>query len=400
MTNDPNSMATKTIPRSTNTVIIGGGIVGSMVAYFLKKFDPGRDILLLERSHIGLGSTGHSASAFRLQFTREFNVKLCQLSRKLYLTEVAEVFGQVPLISNGYLFLKETEKQLEESFWHVRNQRNWGVPVEVLSAQQIKERYPFIDTERVNGGTFCPDDGFIRSPAEIAKAAAERAEEMGVEIITKTSVLQLGTKDGEVRRILTDRGEIEVNTVINCAGAWSSIISGSANSYLPVKPVPRQLSFAKDVKDIPLETCPMIIAPNKAYCRPEGVSLMLGYAPDDTLPTFVPTYDYKLAVKTVTMLAEFIPTLLDAGLADHGDAGLYEVTHDHNALIGRDPWLRGLFHCTGFSGHGVMQGPGAALLLCELILHGETHSMDKAVFSGLSTERLKKGLTLPEDAVI
>lgn len=77
-----------------------------------------------------------------------------------------------------------------------------------------------------------------------------------------------------------------------------------------------------------------------------------------------------------------------------------EVTPDHNALIGPDTQLRGLFHCAGFSGHGVMQAPGAALLLCELILHGETRSMEKDLFAGLSTERLKSGIFLPEEAVI
>jgi sarcosine oxidase subunit beta len=400
MDNIPNPRPSKSIPHHANTAIIGGGIVGSMVAYFLKKFDPGRDIVLVERSHLGSGSTGHSASAFRLQFRREFNVRLCQLSRTLYLTEISDLCGQIPLVSSGYLFLKETSTQLEQCLQDVRNQRDWGVPVEILSARQIKERFPFIDAAKVSGGTFCSLDGFIRSPAEIAKAAVEKAVEMGVEVFTKTKVLGVETKDEEVRLLLTDRGEIEVKTVINCAGAWSNHISSSADSYLPIKPVPRQLSFAKEVKEIPLEMCPMVITPNEAYFRPEGGALMLGYAPPDTPPDFKATYDQELAWETVKRLSEFIPAFLEAGIADHGDAGLYEVTPDHNALIGPDTRLRGLFHCAGFSGHGVMQAPGAALLLCELILHGETRSMEKALFSGLSTERLKSGIFLPEDAVI
>lgn len=400
MDNVPSPRPSKSVPQRAHTAIIGGGMVGSMVAYFLKKLDPGRDIILIERSHLGSGSTGHSASAFRLQFRREFNVRLCQLSRELYLTEIGEIYGQVPLVSSGYLFLKETSAQLEQCLEHVLNQRDWGVPVEILSPRQIRERFPFIDADRVSGGTFCPLDGFIRSPAEIAKATVEKAVEMGVEVFTKTKVMGVETKDEEVRLLLTDRGEIEVETVINCAGAWSNHISSSADSYLPIKPVPRQLSFAKEVKEIPLETCPMVITPNQAYFRPEGGTLMLGYAPPDTLPNFKPTYDQELAWETVKRLSEFIPAFLEAGIADRGDAGLYEVTPDHNALIGSDPRLRGLFHCAGFSGHGVMQGPGAALLLCELILHGETRSMEKALFSGLSTERLKSGIFLPEEAVI
>jgi glycine/D-amino acid oxidase-like deaminating enzyme len=99
------------------------------------------------------------------------------------------------------------------------------------------------------------------------------------------------------------------------------------------------------------------------------------------------------------MVANYVPVLADAEIKD-GDCGLYEVSPDHNAIIGEDPQIRNLYYCTGFSGHGVMHSPGAARLLSELIVRGRVHSIRPDMFQGVSAERLYTESYEPEYAVI
>jgi sarcosine oxidase subunit beta len=368
-----------------------------MTAYQLLELDPDLRIALIERSHVASGSTGHSAACFRAQFTRQFNVELSLLSRRFYKEQIADLIGADPLVGNGYLFLQETHEQMLNAFRHASNQRQWGVPVEVVTPGEIKERFPHIAPDRVVGGTFCQLDGFIKDPASIAQAVAEHLLGRGVALCTRTNVFSI-EKDVSFR-VHTSRGDIQAETVIICAGAWSGSLAVSLGTYLPVIPVPRQLTFTTPFDGIDRATCPMTVTPDGAYLRPNGNHFFLGYAPPDTSPSYRPIYNEELSWKTTEMLVKYVPALADAEIKD-GDCGLYEVSPDHNAIIGEDPHVRRLYYCTGFSGHGVMHSPGAARLLAEIIVCGHVRSMTPQMFSGVSTARLTTRNYMAEHAVI
>jgi sarcosine oxidase, subunit beta len=390
-----------TFPTHADIIIIGAGIVGAVLAYLLTKVARRRKVVVLERGEIGGGSTQASAACFRHQFTRIFNVQLNQISFRLYKTEIARVLGYDPLKTVGYLFLKRTTAQLIEAMKQAANQRGWNVEVETLLPDAIRDRFPFVNVDKISGATFGAQDGFIKSPASIAAALMEAAAEQGVEIVQRAEVHKVDAKYGDVRSVQTSRGTIEAPIVVNCAGAWAAQIAASAGSYLPVQPIPRQLTLANPVPSIPRETCPMVITPDGAYFRPEGSTLMMGYAPPDTPPSFNAEYDRELAVLTVEKLVEYVPALAEAEIRPHGISGLYEVTPDHNALIGRDAHVRGLYHCAGFSGHGIMQGPGAAQILVELLEYDEVRSLHPMIYAPLRADRFSgHGFSWREDNII
>lgn len=389
------------LPAFADVTIVGAGIAGASLAYLLAAL--GRmKILVLDRGEVGGGSTQFSAACFRQQFTRVFNVMLNRISFDLYRTEFARVLGYQPLKPVGYLFLKRTAAQMNEALKHAAEQRGWGVKVEALDPDAIRERFPFITVDKIAGAIFGADDGFIRSPASIAAALAEAATARGVDVVQRVELRSIETKFGSVQRIHTSRGTVETPVVVNCAGAWSSLVAASAGSYVPVKPIPRQLTFVNPVPGIPLDTCPMVIVPDGAYFRPEGQTLMLGFAPPDTPASFHAIYDPDLALQTVERLAEYVPALAEAEIRPQGICGLYETTPDHNALIGPDAHVRGLYHCTGFSGHGIMQSPGAAQLMVELLDRGEVSSLHPIVYAPLRADRFERsgGVSWPEDTVI
>lgn len=396
-----NRASSSPVPPYADVVIIGEGIAGTSVGYKLARTATHRKIVMIDRGEVGNGSTQYSAACFRHQFTRIANVQLNQISFDLYRNDFAHILGYDPLKTVGYLFLKRTRAQMEEAVKHAANQRGWGVDVEILTPDAIQQRWPFIDISKITGAIFGPQDGFIKSPATIAAVLAEAASNSGVKVFQRVEVHKIDTKFGDVQRVHTSRGTIETSVVINCAGAWSSLIAASAGSYLPVKPVPRQLTLANPVKAIPLEHCPMVITPGGAYFRPEGQTLMMGFAPPDTPPSFHAEYDQDLALRTVEQLAEYVPTLAEAEIRPHGVCGLYETTPDHNALIGADAHVRGLYHCAGFSGHGIMQSPGAAQLIVELLEYGEVRSLHSMIYAPLRADRFERfGISWPEDNVI
>jgi sarcosine oxidase, subunit beta len=377
----------KSLPATADVVIIGAGIAGVMTAHQLLHLDPDLRVLIIERSHVASGSTSHSAACFRAQFTRQFNVEISLLSRKLYKNEIADIIGAEPLVESGYLFLQETEDQLVEALYRAEQQSIWGVPVDVMSAGEIKERFSYIDSSRVVGGTFCQFDGFIKDPASITQAVAEHLEGRGVTLCTKTTVFMTSIERDLSFRVQTSKGDVRAKVVIICAGAWSGPLASHLGTYLPVAPVPRQLTFTAPFYGIDGTSCPMTITPCGAYLRPNGNHFFLGYAPRETKSSYRAIYDEELAWRTVEMVANYIPVLENAEIKD-GDCGLYEVSPDHNAIIGEDPHVRNLFYCTGFSGHGVMHSPGAARLLSELIVHGRVRSISPEMYRGVCPERL------------
>jgi len=268
-----------------------------------------------------------------------------------------------------------------------------------LSQAEIKERFPHVDAQRVSGGTFCGIDGFIKDPASIALTVSEHLEERGVIVCKKTTVFDIQPEDGAIVRVRTSLGDITTTKVVVCAGAWSGPLAVSVGTYLDVLPFPRQLTFTSSFTGIARESCPMTITPTGAYIRPNRDHFYLGYAPPNTQPSFRPRYDESLQWQTVEMLAEYMPVLADAEIRG-GDCGLYEVSMDHNAIIGDDPQVPGLYYLTGFSGHGIMHAPGAALLLAELIVYGQVRSLSPEMFKGLSAERISSRIYFPESAVI
>lgn len=397
-TNAPESSI---LPAFADVTIVGAGIAGASLAYLLAALRRLK-ILVLDRGEVGGGSTQFSAACFRQQFTRVFNVMLNRISFDLYRTEFARVLGYQPLKPVGYLFLKRTAAQMNEALKHAAEQRGWGVKVEALDPDAIRERFPFIKADKIAGGIFGADDGFIRSPASIAAALAEAATARGVDVVQRVELRSIEAKFGSVQRIHTAQGSVETPVVVNCAGAWSSRVAASAGSYVPVKPIPRQLTLVNPVPGIPLDTCPMVIVPDGAYFRPEGRTLMMGFAPPNTPASFHAEYDPDLALQTVELLAEYVPAIAEAEIRPKGICGLYETTPDHNALIGADAHVRGLYHCTGFSGHGIMQAPGAAQLMVELLDRGQVSSLHPIIYAPLRADRFERygGVSWPEDTVI
>jgi len=375
-------------------VVIGAGIMGCSVAYYLAERGAGR-VLILERDEIARGSTADAAGGVRLQFSTETNIVLSKMSFDVW-EHFEELFGvDINLHQQGYLFLLTRADEVPIFQTNLVLQRAYDIPVRWVSPEEIRELNPAVRVDDVLGGTFCPRDGWC-DPYSATMGFAQAARRLGVEIREGAPVTGFETASGHLRAILTPTDRIETNRAVICAGAWTQEVGRMAGVELPVVPY-RRMSFVTERFELVPNTIPMTIEfATSLYLHPEGDGFLFGMANPDEPPGFDKRVDDGWMARTVEALCRRAPVFEHARIK-RGWAGFYEVTPDHNPLLGPVEEVDGLYVAAGFSGHGFMHGPAVGQCMAELILHGEAQAAD---ISGFAPGRFRAGKLFRELNVI
>jgi sarcosine oxidase subunit beta len=355
-------------------VIIGGGIMGMSTAYHLAKRGC-RDIVVLESGEMfGLGSTGLNAGGVRYQFSTAVNIELSKLSIGMMERFADEMGQEVALRRCGYLFLLDSENDLSRFRGNVELQNQHGVPSEVLDVDEIAARVPEFDLTGILGGTWCPRDGLV-DPHGLLQGYISCARKLGVTLETRAPATTIDVADGHVHRIVTPQGAIETPTIVIAAGPWSGQVGALAGIDLPIQPVRRQIAVTNPMPRLRSDF-PFVIDFSRAlYFHREGAGILTGMSNRDEPPGFDTSVDEEWRLTHLENAVARLPMLADADLLAEW-AGLYEVTPDDQPILGRLPQADGLFVVAGFSGHGLMHGPAAGLLLAEEILDGRARTID------------------------
>ena len=380
-------------------LIIGGGVIGCSIAYHLTKRGC-RNVVVVERNTIGSGSTAKAAGGFRQQFSYETNVRLAMYSinffehfhERLELPPDAEGvdFHQI-----GYLFLLSTPEAFTTFERSAALQQRLGLPVEVLTPEQVGCRWPWLSVHDLVGATYCPTDGYGR-PHNVMQAFATQAQRLGASFVEGAEVSAITRKAARIMTVETNQGSFSPGSVIICAGPWSGELGRLAGVEIPVQPL-RRMCFVTDPFDAIPQDAPMTIEmPNTFHFRPEGAGFMLGTSDQDEPYGFHTTMRWEWLERVMEDAAKRVPVLEQAKI-HHGWAGLYETSPDHNAILGPIPGVENLLVATGFSGHGVMQSPATGMIMSEFILDGKAHTLD---VSDLGIERFSTGRLHPENHVI
>ncbi|MFE0020159.1 NAD(P)/FAD-dependent oxidoreductase [Amycolatopsis sp. NPDC059021] len=361
-------MPVPAVPPSASVVIIGGGVIGTSIAFHLAEAGAG-DVVLLERAELGSGSTCKAAGGVRAQFSDELNIQLGARSLEAF-TRFGQRPGQeIDLHRVGYLFLLSTSDDVAAFERDVALQNELGVTSRMIDVEEARRLSPLIDTGGLLGAAFSPDDGHC-TPESVVLGYATAARRLGATLLTGTSVLDIETEGDEARTVVTDCGRIRAGTVICAAGAWSAAIGELAGVALPVTPVRRQVLFSEPMPELP-EAVPFTIDfASSFYFHREGRGLLLGMSDPEEEPGFRLGYSDDWLPRFGAAMARRAPALADVGLRP-GWAGLYEVTPDHNALIGRAASPSNFLYATGFSGHGFLQAPAVGEVLRDLCLGRE-----------------------------
>ena len=370
--------------KTADVVIIGGGVIGVSIAYHLAMKRVGR-IILLEKGQLGEGSTSRCVGGIRTQFSTEINIFFSLESIKTF-ERFEEEFGINPEFKRiGYLFLATTELEMGVFKENIKLQRKLGIPVELLNPNEIKARWPYLRVDDILGGTFCPWDGYA-GPNEVLSGFVSGAKKAGVGIYEGTEVLGILLSKGKVNGVKTKREEISTPIVVNAGGPFASVIGEMAGVKIPVKPLRRQI-FITAPFHLTNQTIPLTIDFHRGwYFRREVDGLLLS-GPLDSEPSFNLGIDYEAMAETSENAIYRVPALERAHIA-RGWAGLYEISPDHHAILGKVPEVEGFILANGFSGHGFQHSPAVGKVIAELIVEGKPTTID---ISPLSIERFEKG---------
>ena len=380
---------------SADVVIIGGGIMGMSTAYHLAKRGC-RNVVVLERSEMfGLGSTGLNAGGVRYQFSTAVNIELSKLSIGM-MEHFAEEMGQeVALRRCGYLFMLDSPADVERFRCNVELQNQHDVPSRMLAVEAIAELVPEFDLTGVIAGTWCPRDGLV-DPHGLLQGYVSQARKLGVTLQTNAPVTAIDRVGAGVHRVTTPSGVFETPAVVIAAGPWSAQVGALAGIELPIQPIRRQIAVTNPMPGLRADF-PFVIDFSRAlYFHREGAGILTGMSNRNEQPGFDTTVDESWRLTHLENAVARLPMLADADLLAEW-AGLYEVTPDDQPILGRLPHADGVFVVAGFSGHGLMHGPGAGLLMAEEILDGRARTID---IDPLRWDRFANGTTAGEFNVV
>jgi len=355
-----------------SVVIVGGGVVGASIAFHLAEAGV-EDVLLLERAELGSGATGKGAGGVRAMFSDELNVRIGMRSLEAWGAFGERPGAEIDLRRVGYLFLLSSAAEVSQFERSVEMQNELGLPSRMVSVDEAAELSPVAGLDGVLAGAFCPLAGHA-TPDAAVQGYATGARARGVRIETHTDLTGI-ERDG----VVAGGRVIETDCVVCAAGTGSRTVGELAAVELAVTPERRRIAYTGPLA-IEGELPMTIDFASGFYFHREGPGLLFGTS------DVCATQDEWLE-RAAPVLCRRAPLLLDAPIAG-GWWGDYEMTPDHNALVGEADAAPGrLLYATGFSGHGFQQAPAIGEIVRDLYLGREPFVDVSALAAGRPERR-------------
>jgi sarcosine oxidase subunit beta len=383
--------------QTAEVVLVGGGIVGSSIAYHLVAAGC-KNVLVLERETAqGKGSTGKSMGGVRAQFSTAVNIQMSLYSIPFYAGFEERLGFPCDYRPQGYLFCATNAGHM--AYLRANHEKQLAVGlknVRLVGADEIRSQFPELRGDDMVGGSFCSTDGFV-DPYSAMIGFMTWALDRGATLWKNASVTKI-TRHGGDFEIATTRDKVLARKVVNCAGAWGASIANMVGIDLPVEPLRRMLVPTEPFDQFP-HTAPMIIDMSTGFhFRPESRGFLLAWNDPEETPGYKTDFDPGFIEKILTRAADRVPVFENVAVNPRRAwAGLYEMTPDHHPILGESPEVPGFFFANGFSGHGVMHSPATGKILSDLILAGKTELIDVSL---LNFARFREGRMIRESAVL
>jgi FAD-dependent oxidoreductase domain-containing protein 1 len=359
--------------------IVGAGVMGASVAYWLTRLRPGISVALVERDRtFARASSALSASSVRQQFSSPVNIRLSLFGAQ-FLREHGIAFNE-----SGYLYLGA-----DFSKTHAIQVAN-GADVALLGKRELRKRFPWLNVDDVEQGVLgLTGEGWFDGQA-LHAFFLRSARAQGTKLVDGEAI---AAHSGE---IVLQGQTIPARHVVNAAGPWARKVAATAGIDLPVHARRRTVFVLSSPAKLP--RCPLVVDPTNFWFRPDGEVFIAGDEPaldadDLPLEPDLAAFDEALWAR----MAHRVPAF-EALRVERAWAGYYEMNlFDHNAIVGAHPAAPGLWFINGFSGHGMQHAAGAGRGLAELILFNEFRTLD---LGELGFQRILENRPLRETNII
>jgi sarcosine oxidase, subunit beta len=373
-------------------VIVGGGVIGTSAAFHLA--EAGVDVALIERAQLGSGSTSKAAGGVRTQFSDRLNIEVAKRSMAAFRDFGRRPGWEIELKQVGYLFVLTTESDVAEFEESVALQNERGLDSRILSVAEARRLCPLLEGEDMLAAAFSPGDGHA-TPEGVVQGYAFAARSLGAHVRTGCEVIAIEMTGGEITEVVTDQGRIRTGVVICAAGPWSRSCGALVGVELPVTPLRRQILFTEAIDGLPPDLPMTIDFSSSFYFHREGPGLLIGMSDPNETPGFSVETTEEWIPGLMDIVRRRAPRIADVGIRG-GWAGLYEMTPDHNAIIGEAGGVSRFLYATGFSGHGFLQGPAVGEILRDMVLRRPTF----VDVSPLSVDRFDAAALRPEYNIV
>jgi sarcosine oxidase subunit beta len=375
-----------------DVVIVGGGIQGLSLAYYLAR-DSSQRVVVFEKSYLGSGASGRNGEMIRSAFGSRQWIGLWDKSLQLWENLAAELGFNVMFTRHGYMILATNPEEFDGLKQNQKTQRELGLTTTLLDAEEVMRLIPAMNPDVIAGGLLQAKGGFARHDAAIW-GYAQAARRLGVDIFPSTEVMDIVVKSGRVQSVKTSGGEVEARTVVNAAGAHDQRISKIAGLELPTEVHRIEIMVTEPIKPFLLKavSAPGLLCYMHQSARGEFIG---GGEKDD----FVPSTSMKNSLGTTCVIAgkyvRIFPQLAGVRMMRQW-TGLVSQTPDHAPIMGPVPEIEGFILSVAWGGYGFMGGPGGGKALSEYIITGEVPPEIRP----FNAERFETGKLVIEPAII
>ena len=370
--------SSSSLPSQAQVLIIGGGVIGCSVAYHLTKLG-WTDVILLERKQLTSGTTWHAAGLIVTPDSDELAVEIATYTRELIKSLEAETGQPTGFKEIGYLQLACTPDWLEERRRMAVAARRLGVNYQEISPAEVKKLWPLAETNDVLAGFYTPEDGRA-NPVDVTMALAKGARMGGAKIFEETEVIGVNRKNGCVTGVVTNKGEIKAEIVVNCAGLWGRQLGKLAGVNVPLQAAEHYYLLTQPIEGVHPDLPIIEDFERYSYFREEVGGLLVGFFEPVSAPWGIdgipknfsfgelnPDWDRMMPYVEIAM--ERVPILKEAGIHKFF-CGPESFTPDGGPLLGEAPELKNYFVAAGLNSLGILQSGGVGRIMAQWIVDG------------------------------
>lgn len=351
------------LPERAEVVCVGGGVTSLGTAYELARQGV-ENVVVLERRYIPYGASGRNGGGVRAQWTSPSSIRLARESIEVFEDLSRELDFNVWFRQGGYLFLAFEDSHMADLEEAVAFQNRHDVPSRMVDPDEAQVLVPDLETPELMGGSYCPIDGIV-FPWSVVHGYVRRLREMDVQVHTFTDVTGFTVEDDRITEVVTDRGTIEAEWVLNAAGAWSGEVAAMAGVEVPNAPVRHEIMVTESIRPF---LDPMVVdLRNGLYVNQDMRGECVAGLGDPEEPEGVNmSSSFGFLKRIARSLTDILPRMGNLRVLRQW-AGMYDVTPDHKPVLGTAPRVGNFLQSHGFSGHGFMIHPVVARVNAALV---------------------------------
>ncbi len=362
-------------------LIVGGGVMGTSIAWSLAKRKAGR-VLLLEKSYLGAGSSGKSGAIVRQHYSNKLTASMAQKSLRVF-EQFADIVGGPPVFTRSGMVLIVNEKDKAGLDSNIKMQQELGIDVRAVPAQALADIDPNARLKEDEIAIFEAEAGYVES-VQVVASYAEAARREGADIRLGVQVESVVTEKGKIVGVETNEGRYNSNTVVLATGPWAAQLGKDLGVKLPVQACRTQVALYRRPADFGRRSAVYCDFVQGIYFKPtHGEMIHAGSLAGEEINQPVDPDQYNEAADGDWLpgVRQRLSRRYPAMHRSYGRGGygsLYAITPDWHPIIDKLPGLEGAYCAVGFSGHGFKMSPVVGQLMTELIVDGNASTLDIA----------------------